>query len=423
MQKLEWHTEKRKVNDLVPFSQNPRIISNAQLESLKQSLKRFGLVEIPVIDTDNQIAAGHQRLKVLQLMGKGEEEIDVRVPSRKLTKKEFEQYLLTSNAVRGDWDYDILKSFDMDLLLGIGFNEDELSRVWDSTLETEDDNWSVEAELKKLKKATVKTGELYSLGPHRLICSDSQDINAIRRLVGNTRIDVINFDPPFNIGISYEFGIGGKRNYGGKVNDKKTDTEYRLFLKSLLQNSLAVSKDNVHVFTWCDQNYIGLVQSLYEELEIERKRVCVWIKNNQNPVPKVAFNKATESCVYGTQGKPYLSPRILNLNEIANKEVGSGTRTIDDILDFFEIWLVKRLATSEYEHPTQKPPTLYEKSLRRCGKAGDAILDVCAGSASIMVACEQLKRRAFLSEIDPIFATLILKRYEQITHNKPKRIN
>lgn len=423
MQKLKWHNEKRRVNDLIPFDKNPRRISDKQLEDLKRSLKKFGLVEIPAIDLDNQIIAGHQRLKVLQLLGRGQEEIDVRIPNRKLTPKEYKGYLLTSNALRADWDYEVLRSFDTELLLEVGFNDEELSHVLDDVLETEDDDWNEELEIKKLKKPTVKTEELYALGPHRLICSNSQDINSIRRLVGNKRIDVIDFDPPFNIGLSYKFGIGGKKNYGGKTNDRKTDAEYRLFLKSLLQNSLTVSKNDVHVFTWCDQNYIGLLQSLYDELEIDKKRVCTWIKNNQNPVPKVAFNKATESCVYGTKGRPYLSPRLLNLNEIANKEVCSGTRTIDDIVDLFEIWLVKRLPTSSYEHPTQKPPTLHEKALKRCSRPGDAVLDVCAGSGSLMVACEQLKRKAFLSEVDPLFATLILKRYEKLTGSKPRKID
>lgn len=198
--------------------------------------------------------------------------------------------------------------------------------------------------------------------------------------------------------------------------------DYRKFLKALIQNSITVAKDNVHCFVWCDQNYIGVVQSLYEELGVSRKRVCTWIKNNQNPTPQVAFNKATESCVYGVKGKPYLSPRTLNLNEVANKEVGSGTRTIDDIVDLFEIWLVKRVPTSEYEHPTQKPPTLHEKAIRRCTKPGDAILDVTAGSGSIMIAAEQLKRRAFLCEADPIFATLIIKRFEKLTNRHAKKL-
>lgn len=419
-QKLEWHTESRRVDDLIPYEKNPRKISDEQINALKRSFKRFNLVELPAIDADNRIIAGHQRLKVLQLLGRGQEEVECRMPNRELSEKEYKAYLLTSNAVRADWDYEILRTFDTDLLLSIGFNEDELSHVFDNLLETEDDGFNVEKELARIKKPTVNLGDLYQLGHHRLICSDSQDPDAIRKLVGNERIDLIDFDPPYNISLKYE---GTKGQYGGTYQDNKTDAEYSKFLKALLQNSLAVAKENTHCFVWCDQNYIGLVQSLYDELGVSRKRVCTWIKNNQNPTPQVAFNKAPENCVYGVRGKPYLSNRVLNLNEIANKEVNSGARTIDDIVDLFEVWLAKRIPGSEYEHPTQKPVTLHEKALRRCSRPGDAILDVCGGSGSLLVACEQMKRRAFLSEVDPIFATLILNRYEKTSGKKAKKLN
>jgi len=420
MQKLTWRTEKRRVNDLVPFAKNPRVMNDQQLEALKRSLKKFNLVELPAINVDNKVIAGHQRLRVLQVLGRGKEEIEVRIPNRKLTKREYEQYLLTSNAVHGDWAYDLLQSFDTELLLTVGFDETELSRIWDDQLETENDEWNEETELKKLKRPIIKPGELYALGSHRLLCADAQDPNAIKKLVGNIHIDLIDFDPPYNISWKYE---GTKGQYGGSYQDNKSNEDYRIFLKSLIQNSLSVAKENVHCFVWCDQNYIGLVQSLYDELGIKKRRVCSWVKNNQNPTPHVAFNKATESCVYGVRGTPHLSPRVLNLNEIANKQVGSGTRTIDDIIDLFEIWLAKRIPGSAYEHPTQKPPTLHEKALRRCSKPGDTILDVTAGSGSIMVAAEQLKRRAFLCEMDPIFATLIIKRFEKLTNYHAKKIN
>ena len=419
-QKLEWHNERRRVNDLLPHPMNPRVLSDSQREALMKSLQRFGLAETPAVNTDNRILAGHQRIKVLQFLNRGEEIIDIRVPSRPLTKKEADAYLLSSNAIHGSWDFDLLKSFPTDLILDIGFDDADLTSIFDDTLETEDDGWDDEAERKKIKKATVRPGELYALGSHRLLCADAQDPNAIKKLVGNERIDLIDFDPPYNISLKYE---GTKGQYGGSYKDNKSDKDYRAFLMSLIKNSLAVAKNDVHCFVWCDQNYIGLVQSLYDELGVQKRRVCSWVKNNQNPTPSVAFNKATENCVYGTKGKPNLAPRVLNLNEIANKEVGSGARTIDDIVDIFEIWLAKRIPGSAYEHPTQKPPTLHEKALRRCSKPGDTILDVTAGSGSIMVAAEQLKRRAFLCEMDPIFATLIIKRFERITKQHAKQIN
>ena len=149
----------------------------------------------------------------------------------------------------------------------------------------------------------------------------------------------------------------------------------------------------------------------------------MWIKDNQNPTPQVAFNKVTEFCLYGTRGRPYLSDKFKNLNEIMNKEVTSGGRLIEDIMDLFNIWLVKRIAGNDYSHPTQKPVTLYEKSLRKCSRPGDIVLDLCAGSGALMAACHQLKRTAYLVEIEPIFCQLIINRYEQLSKTKVKKLN
>jgi len=148
----------------------------------------------------------------------------------------------------------------------------------------------------------------------------------------------------------------------------------------------------------------------------------LWIKNNMSPTPQTAFNKAYEPCVYATRGKPYLAQTIKNLSEIMNKEVGTGNRIMDDIADLFNIWLVKRLPTSEYEHPTSKPPTLHEKALRRCTKPGDTILDLFGGGGSTLVACEQLKRKCLLIEKDPVFCDVIVNRFELLTGIKAKLI-
>lgn len=127
-EKLIWHNEKRKVNDLIPFKKNPRKISKKQIEDLKKSLEKFNLVEIPAIDTNNKIIAGHQRLKILQILGRGEEEIDVRMPNRKLTDEEFEEYNIRSNKNTGEWDYNLLADLDEDLLKLVGFEEQELEK-------------------------------------------------------------------------------------------------------------------------------------------------------------------------------------------------------------------------------------------------------------------------------------------------------
>lgn len=423
--KLSWSTKKRRVRDLLPFKHNPRSLSPKQRDDLIRSIKKFGLVEIPAINQDGKIIAGHQRIAVLQLLDKGNEFIDVRVPNRPLTKKEYEQYLLTSNRVHGDWDYEMLSHyFDIDTMLVSGFDDNDLSVIFADTLEITDDEFDVDAELKKIKKPKAKLGDLYALGPHRLICGDALDSGTVKKLVGKTKIDMTYSDPIYNIALDYNAGVGGKASYGGTVLDVKPDTEYRSFLKSSMENALSVMKPNAHMYYWCDQRYIGLVQSLFAELDLDNKRVCMWIKGPANPVPTVAFGKCYEPVVYATRGKPYLAPVSLNLGEVLNKELGpSGNKLLDDIMDLMDIWLAKRIAGNEYQHATQKPVTLHERPITRCTKPGDAILDLFGGSGSTLLAADAMKRVCFMAEIEPIFIDLIIRRYERATSIKARKLH
>jgi hypothetical protein len=134
--KLEWHNEKRKIDDLIPTEGNPRLMTEKQKEDLQRSLEKFNLVDIPAINTDNRIISGHQRLKILQLLGRGKEEIDVRVPNRTLTEEEHREYLLRANRNLGEWDNDLLAKFDEDLLKDVGFDNIDLKKMFI----TEDDN-------------------------------------------------------------------------------------------------------------------------------------------------------------------------------------------------------------------------------------------------------------------------------------------
>jgi len=422
MTKLTWHTEKRKVCDLLPYVKNPRTISDKQMKDLVKSFKKFDLVEIPAIDTDGKICAGHQRIKALQILGRGEEEIEVRVPNRKLTEEEYEQYLITSNAVTGSWDVDKLKSFDTDMLLDCGFDTADLSEMWGKDLEVGDDNFNEEAEIAKIKVPETKLGDLIILGSHRLICGDSTDSAVIARLFGEERAAMVYSDPVYNIKIDYSGGIGGKASYGGNVNDDRSEAEYKAFLKKSMTNALSVSRDDTHFFYWMDQTRIGVAQDLYRELGIENKRVCLWIKNSQNPTPGVAFNKCYEPCIYGVRGKPFIAPDIQNLNEVLNKEITTGNSLLDEAYDQIDLWLVKRLSGKEYEHATSKPPKLHEKAIRRCTRPGDIILDSFSGSASTMIAAEYLKRRVFAVELEPAFCDLAIRRFEKLTGQKTEVI-
>lgn len=415
--KLTWTTVQKRVDDLVPQEVNPRIITDKQMSDLKRSLKKFNLVEVPAIDMNGKILAGHQRIKALQLLGRGDELIDVRIPNRKLTKQESDEYLLASNKLGGDWDFELLKSFDLGTLEFAGFDDVELAEIWDEDKSVEDDSFDVEKELKKIKEPSTKIGDIITLGNHRILCGDSTKPENLKRLLGTEKAAMIYSDPVYNIDIDYNGGISGKQKYGGDVNDTRTFEEYRTFLKRSLEAALAVSTKDTHVFYWCDQVYIGVLQELYRTLGIQNKRVCLWLKNSQNPVPSVAFNKAYEPVVYGVRGKPYLAEAITTLNEVLNKEMGTGNELLEQVED---VWMAKRLSGKDYEHATSKPPQLHEKAIKRCTKPGDIILDSFLGSGSTLIAGEALGRKVYGCELEPAFCDLMIRRYEKLTGAKAK---
>lgn len=407
--------------ELHPAEYNPRKWDEAAAKHLAESIKRFGLID-PIIvngasNRKNIVIGGHFRLEVAKTLGINQVPVVyVNIPN---VQKEKELNLRL-NRNTGEWDFELLKSFDVELLLDVGFDDCDLSHIWDENLGVENDDFDVSKELEKIKEPKTKLGDIYQLGSHRLICGDATNPEVVKKLVKDEKVSMLYCDPPYNISLDYSNGIGTNGKYGGQTNDKKSKEEYKSFLKKTLENGLTVTYPDAHTFYWCDENYIGLIQEIYQESGITNKRVCLWIKNNQNVTPQTAFNKVYEPCVYGIRGNPYLSESVKNLNEVLNKEVGTGNRLTDDILDLFNIWLAKRLPAQDYEHPTEKPPILHEKALRRCTKAGDIVLDLFGGSGSTLIASEQLKRRAYLSEIEPIFCDLIIKRFEKLTGKEAK---
>jgi len=422
-EKIKINIEYVDINLLKPAEYNPRKHNKVDADKLKKSIQQFGAIDPLIVNCaparENVLIGGHFRLEILKELGYKEAPIVyVNIPDIEKEK----EISLRLNRNTGSWNFDLLKEFDMDLLLESGFDNNDLSDIWDSNMETENDGFSEEEEIKKIDNIYVNNGDLFQLGNHRLICGDSANQETVKKILDGEKTSFIYCDPNYNISLNYNSGIGGKATYGGKTNDHKPDAEYKEFLKKTIANALSAGSSDLHIFYYCDQKYIGLVQSIYEELGISNQRVCLWIKNGFNVTPQVAFSKCYEPCIYGIKGKPFLS-NIHNLSEIMNKEVGTGNRTIDDILDIIDIWLAKRLPGQEYEHPTQKPTTLHEKALRRCTKINDIVLDLFGGSGSTLIACEQLKRKAYLVEIEPIFVQLIINRYEKLTGKKAKKLN
>lgn len=429
---IHWKNEKRKVKDLLPAEYNPRKISDKEKADLEYSLKTWGYVVPVQINTgsrENILIGGHQRVGILAALDRLEEEIDVRVPSRELTLEEEKELNVSLNRMGGQFDWEkLFKEFDLDTLLRSGFEQDELSKLWDDVdlIDDLERNGSGK-EPEEPIVPRLATGDVYELGNQRLMCGDSTNLEDVQKLMGGDQADMVYCDPPYNIGLDYNKGVTTEGKYGGSYSkeggDLKKDEDYRAFVLATMASAKAVAKKDAHFFYWCDERYIGLMQACYDELGIDNRRVALWIKNNFNMTPQIAFNKVYEPCVYGVTGSPYLDKRYTKLNEVMNKEVGTGNQVHDEIFDLFNIWLIRREDTTNYIHPTQKPLNLHEKPLRRCTAAGHIVLDLFGGSGSTMMACEQMGRKSRSMEQDPVFCEKIIRRWEEHTGKEAKKIS
>ena len=412
--------EQVSTNLLKGATYNPRKHSKESAAQLKESIQRYGLVD-PIIcnianERKNVVIGGHFRLEIAKELNMTTVPV-VYVDIPDLEKEKELNIRLNRNT--GEWDFEKLKDFNIDTLTDIGFDSGDLADIWDDDVCVEEENFDVEKEFAKIGSPKTKLGDIIELGSHRLICGSSLDPETIKKLFGNEKASMIYSDPVYNIDLDYNKGLGGKQNYGGNVVDKRTDDEYKEFLKKSLVSALTVVKDDCHVFYWNTEQHIWIVQTLYRELGISNKRVCLWIKNGFNPTPLVAFSKCYEPCIYGTLGSPYLSKKEQGLTEVLNKDIASGNDSLDEI----NIWTAKRVSSKDYAHATTKPVDLHEKPILRCTKPGDIILDSFGGSGSTLIAAEQLRRKAYLVELEPIFCDLIIKRFEKLTGKKAKTLN
>ena len=276
-------------------------------------------------------------------------------------------------------------------------------------------------EISKQENRICKKGDLWILGRHRLLCGDSTNSEDVNKLMQKDKAHMIFTDPPYNIGFSFKNGVSTKGKYSkeNEYNDSKSEEEYYTFLTKFLQNALQHTKKNIHVFVWCDQRYIWIIQKLLKANNIKSERVALWLKNNFNPLLNTAFHKCYEPCVYGKIGSPHLNNKFRTITEIMNAEIKSK-EVFSQLLCMIDIWISKRERVNDYLHPTQKPVDLFYKPFKRCSNIGDIILDSFGGSGTTIIACEKMKRKARVIEFDPYYCDVIIKRWEDYTGKKAR---
>jgi len=350
----------KNINDLIPYVNNARTHSDAQIDKLASSIREFGFNSPILVNAENTIIAGHARLAAARKAGLTE------VPTISLdhlSKTAQKAYILADNRINLDssWDIDLLKlefdalredGFDLELT---GFDALEIGLIDEPLMSeglTDPDN------VPDVQPDPVTVlGDIWLLGDHRLMCGDSTMIDQVERLMDGNKADMVFTDPPYGI----DYSGRGKRTSNKIANDNIDPTEFYNLMPEISER-----------YIW------GRVEN-YSNLLVKPRDVIIWKKNNFGMGN--GYRGQYEVCFY----------------------YGSFNGSDSDV------WEIAK--DTNYSHPTQKPVDLAERAIRN--SKPKTVLDLFGGSGSTLIACEKTNRKCFMMEIAPNYCDVIVRRWQE----------
>jgi len=369
-----------------------------------------------VLDKKNVIIVGHGRFEAAKLLKLKEVPcIIVDLPAKKAIA-----YRLADNKLNeSPWDMELvikeLKELDDEMLKLTGFDEDIITEV-------REDGFDAQEEYDKIKEPKAKTGDVYELGRHRLMCGDSAKRSDVEVLMKEKKARLVFTDPPYNVDYKSPGGLdysstkfGGT---GGKIfNDNKSDEDCLEFYIDVLKNLFDFSTDDVTIYWWFANKNNSINRHAFDNSGWHMSQIIIWLKNSMVFSRGQDYHRQYEPCMVGWKNKKvhYKNRKITNFKDVFNLD-------FDDYSEMMDVWYEKRDITQKYVHPTQKPLRLAERGIKKNSERGDIVVDLFGGSGSTLMSCEQMDRVCYSMEMDPKYVDVIIKRWEEFTNKKVKKL-
>jgi DNA modification methylase len=432
-----------KIGKLKAADYNPRKWSEPAIENLKESIKRFGMVDPIIVNSApnrrNVVIGGHFRLKIAKDLGFRE----VPVVFLNIPDLEKEKELnLRLNKNLGEWDFDLLAKFDESFLSEVGFSSEELDKVFDIDLTPEE--FDLEKELRKLKIYQIKfqKGDVYQLGNHRLMCGDSTQKADILKLMDGEKADMCFTDPPYLL----SYLKGGKRHgkattgFGVKKNRRYLETKALPdnFMELWMANVAKVQKDDFSIISFENwKNLPKMWEAITKHWKI--RNLIIWRVPNrvQGFTAKYKFFNKYDIALLGTNSTNRLNLNLEEEPELLQNEfeaalfATSGKPHWESYkkhkkycpTDFVEFNACDEKSSGQGIIFGTKPLEILVPYIKVLTKRGGLIIEPFGGSGSTMIAAEKLKRRCFVMEISPVYCEVIKKRWEKLTSKRGVKIN
>ena len=392
-----WPTAK-----LVPYARNARAHSEAQVAQIAASIAEFGFTNPILAGSDGVIVAGHGRLAAAQKLGL--QSVPVVVLDH-LTPTQRRALVIADNRIaeNATWDNELLRieladlqdaGFDIDLT---GFDADALADLLageepDNAGQTDEDAVPDVGDV-----PISRAGDVWQLGPHRLLCGDATRAESYAALLGEDGVDMVFTDPPYNV------------NYANTPKDKLRGTnrailndnlgeDFQSFLLAALTPMIAACRGGIYIAM--SSSELDALQSAFRAAGGKWSTFIIWAKNTFT-LGRADYQRQYEPILYGWR-------------EGAQRH-WCGDR------DQGDVWQIKKPHKNDL-HPTMKPVELVERALRNSSRPDDVVLDPFGGSGTTLIAAEKSGRVARLMELDPKYCDVIVRRWEDFTGGTAIRV-
>lgn len=390
MQDIELHHWP--VDKLIPYGRNPRKNDHV-IEQMAGAIQEFGF-RIPIIaKSTGEVVDGHLRLKAALHLGL--ETVPV-VLADDLTPMQIKAFRILANrsATWADWDEDLLRleleelqldDFDLSLT---GFDDEEIAELLAGEETTTEGNTDEDSAPEVPVTPVSNPGDVWVMGPHRLLCGDSTEAANYDTLLGNERAAMIFQDPPYNV------------DYANTAKDKLRGTNRPILNDNLgegFQDFLlaafkpALARCNGAVYVAMSSSELDTLQSAFRAAGGKWSTFIIWAKNTFT-LGRSDYQRQYEPILYGW-------PEGATRHWCGDRDQG-------------DVWHFNKPRVNDL-HPTMKPVELVERAIRNSSRPGDVVLDPFGGSGTTLIAAEKSGRQARLIELDPKYVDVIVRRWQE----------
>jgi len=391
------------LDKLLPYVRNARLHSDEQVAQIAASIAEFGFVNPCLVGADGVLVAGHGRLAAARKLGLTTVPV---VVLDHLTPTQRRALVLADNrlAELATWDDALLRvelealqdeGFDLDLT---GFDADALAELLAGE-EPEHEGQTEDDTLPDVPEEPVsQPGDVWLLGPHRLVCGDATTAEAFALLLPDgERADMVFTDPPYNV------------NYANSAKDKLRG-KHRPILNDALGEGFydflydALALINAHtrgaIYVAMSSSELDTLQAAFRAVGGHWSTFIIWAKNTFT-LGRADYQRQYEPILYGW-------PEGAERHWCGDRDQG-------------DVWQIKKPQKNDL-HPTMKPVELVERAIRNSSRAGDVVLDPFGGSGTTLIAAEKAGRVARLIELDPKYADVIVRRWQDWTGKQATRV-